>query len=73
VDNGAQFEFEAFKTFCDQIGTNIHFASVRHSESNGLVERANGVILTGIMRSILNHSKGKWPKKLVKVVWNHNT
>jgi hypothetical protein len=51
----------------------IHFASIRHPESNGLVERANGVIFTGIMKSIFNLPKGKWPDKLVKVVWNHNT
>ena len=68
VDNGAQFDSEACKTFCDQIGTNMHFASVRHPESNGLVERANGVILTGRMRSIFNLSKGKWTYELVKVV-----
>jgi IS30 family transposase len=46
VDNGAQFDFEAFKTLCDQIGTKTHFASVRHLESNGLVEQANGIIIT---------------------------
>ena len=73
VDNGAQFNSEAFKTFCDQIGMKIHFASVRHPESNGLVERANGIIITGIMKSIFNLPKGKWLDKLVKVVWNHNT
>jgi BRCT domain type II-containing protein len=73
VDNGAQFDSEAFKTFCDRIGTNIHFASVRHLESNGLVERANGIIITGIMRSIFKLSKGKWLDELIKVVWNHNT
>jgi ribonuclease HI len=38
VDNGTQFDAETFKDFCDQIGTKIHFASVRHPESNGLVE-----------------------------------
>jgi hypothetical protein len=68
VDNGAQFDSEAFRTFCDKIKTNMHFASVRHPESNGLVERANGVILTGIMRSIFNLPKGKWLDELVKVV-----
>jgi transposase InsO family protein len=41
VDNGTQFDAETFKDFCDRIGTKIHFASVRHPESNGLVERAN--------------------------------
>lgn len=73
VDNGAQFDAETFKTFCDEIGTKIHFASVRHPESNGLVERANRISITGIMKSIFNLPKGKWPDELVKVVWNHNT
>jgi transposase InsO family protein len=73
VDNGTQFDAETFKAFCDQIGTKIHFASLRHPESNGLVERANGIIITGIMKSIFNQPKGKWPDELIKVVWNHNT
>jgi hypothetical protein len=73
VDNGTQFDAETFKAFCDQIGTKIHFASVRHPESNGLVERANGIIITGIMKSIFNQPRGKWSGELIKVVWNHNT
>jgi transposase InsO family protein len=73
ANNGTQFNVKTFKTFCDQIGTKIHFASVRHPESNGLVERANGIIITGIMKSIFNLLKGKWPDELVNVVWNHNT
>jgi hypothetical protein len=73
VDNGTQFDVETSKTFCSQIGKKIHFASVRHPESNGLVERANEIIITGIMKSIFNQPKGKWPDELIKVVWNHNT
>jgi hypothetical protein len=73
VDNGTQFDAETFKTFCDQIGTKMHFASVRHLESNGLVKRTNVIIITGIMKSIFNLPKGKWPDELVKLVWNHNT
>jgi hypothetical protein len=46
---------------------------VRHPKSNGLVERANRIIIIGIMKSIFNLPKGKWPDELVKVVWNHNT
>jgi hypothetical protein len=38
-----------------------------------LVERANRIIIIGIMKSIFNLPKGKWPDELVKVVWNHNT
>jgi transposase InsO family protein len=73
VDNGTQFDAETFKEFCDQIGTKIHFVSVRHSESNGIVERANGIIMTGIMKLIFNQPRGKWPEELIKVVWSHNT
>ena len=46
---------------------------MRHPESNGLVERANRIIITGIMKSIFNLPKEKWPDELVKVVLNHNT
>jgi hypothetical protein len=73
VDNGTQFNAETFKTFCIQIGTKIHFASVRHPKSNGLVERENGIIITGIMKSIFNQPKENWPDELIKVVWSHNT
>jgi IS30 family transposase len=73
VDNGEQFDSKAFKSFCNQVGMKIHFASVRHLESNGLLERANGIIITGIMRSLFNIPKVKWSDELIKVVWNHNT
>jgi transposase InsO family protein len=73
VDNGTQFDSEAFREFCEQIATKIHFASVRHPESNGLVERANGIIITGIMKLIFNQPRRKWPDELIKVVWSHNT
>jgi hypothetical protein len=73
VDNGTQFDAKTFKDFCDQIGTKIHFASVRHLESNWLVERANDIIMTGIMKLIFNQPRGKWPDELIKVVWSYNT
>lgn len=51
----------------------IHFASVGHPESNGLVERENGIILLGITKSLVGLPKGKWTKEVLKVAWNHNT
>jgi transposase InsO family protein len=73
VDNGTQFDAKTFKDFCNQIGTKIHFASVRHPESNELVERANGIMMTGIMKLIFNQPRGKWPDELIKVVWSNST
>ena len=50
VDNGKQFDSESFKDFCRSIRTKLMFASVYHPQSNGAVERANGVIFTGIKK-----------------------
>jgi hypothetical protein len=61
------------KIFVTKLVRKVHFASVRHPESNGLVERANGIIMTGIMKLIFNQPRGKWPDELIKVVWSHNT
>lgn len=73
VDNGTQFDSEAFRNFCSQIGTKLHFASVRHPESNGAVERANGIILYGISKGLVGLPKGKWVEEMTKVTWCHNT
>jgi hypothetical protein len=73
INNRTQYDAETFKDIYDQIGTKIHFASVRHPESNGLVERANVIIMTGTMKLIFNQPRGKWPDELIKVVWSHNT
>jgi hypothetical protein len=73
VDNGTQFDAETFKTFYDQIGTKNTLCISETFRGNGLVERANKIIITGIMKSIFNQPRGKWSDKLIKVVWNHNT
>ena len=49
------------------------FASVYHPQSNGSVERANGVIFTSIKKCLFDQKKGKWVDELPKVVWSHNT
>jgi hypothetical protein len=64
MDNGTQFDAKTFKDFCNQIGTKIHFASVRHPESNGLVKRANGIIMTGRMKLIFNQPRGKVARRV---------
>ena len=55
------------------MGTKLCFASVYHPQSNGAVERANGIIFTGIKKNITEHPKGKWVDELPKVIWSHNT
>ena len=49
------------------------FALVYHPQSNGVVERANGVIFTSIKKCLFDQKNGKWVDELPKVVWSHNT
>ena len=51
----------------------LKFASVYHPQSNGAVERANGVIFSAIKKCLNDQPKGKWVDELPKVVWSHNT
>jgi hypothetical protein len=41
---------------------------VYHPQSNGAVERANGIIFFGIRKNITEQPKGKWVDELPKVI-----
>ena len=47
-DNGTNFAKGAFPRFCGEKGIRLDLASVAHPQSNGQVERANGMVLSGI-------------------------
>jgi hypothetical protein len=55
------------------LGTHAKFSSVYHPQSNGAVERANGLIFSGIKKCLFDQKKGKWTDELPKVIWSHNT
>jgi transposase InsO family protein len=72
TDNGTQFTAREFRDFCDDVGTKVNYASVSHPQSNGQVERSNGMILQGLKPRIFNRLKpyaGKWMKELPLVLW----
>jgi transposase InsO family protein len=73
VDNGTQFDSQDFKDYCQNMEIQLCFASVRHLQSNGAVERANGIICTKISKCLVGLPKEKWVNELPKVVWAHNT
>jgi transposase InsO family protein len=73
VDNGKQFNCYTFKEYCKTLGTHAKFSSVYHPQSNGAVERANGLIFSGIKKCLFDQKKGKWVDELPKVIWSHNT
>jgi transposase InsO family protein len=72
TDNGTQFTTREFKVFCADSGIKINYASVSHLQSNGQVERSNGMILQGLKLRIFDRLKpyaGKWVKELLSILW----
>jgi hypothetical protein len=50
VENGKQFDCCYFKEYCRTLGTLAKFSSVYHPQSNEAIERANGLIFSGIKK-----------------------
>ncbi|GJT15438.1 reverse transcriptase domain-containing protein [Tanacetum coccineum] len=72
LDNGKQFRDNSFKDWCDKLCIHQHFASVKHPQTNGLVERANRSLGEGIKARFGARNK-KWMKELSHVLWAHRT
>jgi transposase InsO family protein len=76
TDNGSQFMGRKFLEFCDKFHIRVDWAAVAHPQTNGQVERANGMILQGLKPRIfdrLNKSGRKWLQELPAVVWSLRT
>ena len=41
LDNGKQFDNDAFRDFCSQLGVKNHYSSPAHPQANGQVEVMN--------------------------------
>lgn len=72
VDNGKQFDCSEFKNFYEELAIRLSFTSVNHPETNGAVERANGLIFNAIVKILFDAKQGKWAEELTTVVWEHN-
>ncbi|GJU81080.1 reverse transcriptase domain-containing protein, partial [Tanacetum coccineum] len=72
LDNGKQFRDDPFKDWCEKLCINQHFASVKHPQTNGLVERANRSLGEGIKARFEARSKN-WMEELPLVLWEHRT
>ncbi|GKB47801.1 reverse transcriptase domain-containing protein [Tanacetum coccineum] len=71
-DNGKQFSDNPFKDWCDKLNITQQFASVKHPQSNGLVERANRSLGEGI-KVRLGEGNKNWVEELPHVLWAHRT
>ena len=48
TDNDSNFIADEVKTWCGKMGIKLDYASVYHPQTNGQVERANDLIMSGI-------------------------
>nr|GEV44718.1 reverse transcriptase domain-containing protein [Tanacetum cinerariifolium] len=71
-DNGKQFSDNPFKDWCDKLNITQRFASVKHPQSNRLVERANRSLREGI-KSRLGEGNKNWVEELPHVLWAYRT
>ncbi|GJW16388.1 reverse transcriptase domain-containing protein [Tanacetum coccineum] len=71
-DNGKQFRDNPFKDWCEKLCIQQHFASVKHPQTNGLVERANRSLGEGI-KARLGRENKNWLEEISHVLWAHRT
>ena len=57
TDNGSNFTADEVKTWCGNMGIKLDYASVYHPQTNGQVEHANGLIMSGIKRRLVRSLK----------------
>ena len=76
TDNGMNFMADEVKSWCKNMGIKLNYASVYHPQTNGQVERANGLIMSGIKPRLvrsLTESKTHWVEELDSVLWGLRT
>nr|GEU99039.1 reverse transcriptase domain-containing protein [Tanacetum cinerariifolium] len=72
LDNNKQLSDNPFKDWCDKLNMTQRFASLKHPQSNGLVERANQSLGEGI-KARLGEENKNWDEELPYVLWAHRT
>ena len=76
TDNGSNFTSREFMDYCDGLGIKLNFASVAHPQTNGQVEKANGLICNGIKKRLLSpleKARHAWVDELPSVLWSLRT
>ncbi|GJV01428.1 reverse transcriptase domain-containing protein [Tanacetum coccineum] len=71
-DDGKQLRDNPFKDWCEKLCIRQCFASVKHPQANGLVERTNRSSGEGIKARLDERSKD-WIEELPHVLWAHRT
>jgi hypothetical protein len=76
MDNGSNFTVKEVKDWSTKMGIKLDFVLVYHPQSNGQVERTNGLILSGIKPRLVRSLKKadcKWFEELDSILWGLRT
>jgi hypothetical protein len=76
TNNSTNFTSNEFKDYYEGLGIKLNFASVAHPQTNGQVEKANGLICNGIKKRLLaplKKAKHAWVDELPSVLWSLRT
>ena len=76
TDNDTNFTADEVKLWCKNMGIKLDYASVYHPQTNGQVEHANGLIMSGIKPRLvrsLTESNTHWVEELDSVLWGLRT
>jgi hypothetical protein len=76
MDLGSNFTANQFWEFCENACIKVKYVSVAHPRANGQVERANGLIIDSLKKSLYDENSkkgGKWIHELPHVVWGLRT
>ena len=76
TDNNTQFMGKKFLRFYDDFHIHVDWSAVAQPQTNGQVERANGMILQGLKPRIfnkLNKFGRRWLTELPSVIWSLRT
>jgi hypothetical protein len=76
TDNGSNLSQGDIEEYCSDLGIRLDLASVSHPQSNGQVERTNGLVLSGLkprLEAPLHRAAGAWADELQSVLWSLRT
>ncbi|GJW03012.1 reverse transcriptase domain-containing protein [Tanacetum coccineum] len=71
-DNEKQFRDNPLKDWCEKLNIKQRFASIKHPQTNGQVERANRNLREGI-KARLDEENKNWVEEVPHVLWAHRT
>ena len=72
TDNYRSFLSADIKTFFRRNNIKHIVSTPYHPQTNGIVERANGTIITKLRAALLDHPRRKWTTLLPEIVQNYN-